>query len=100
MNGDFGPIGTAAGLQRPQPTSSACGDPEPLVWSDSWLVPIPLRLEPPNLDVKCLQELTHARLDYRTAAAEAWSNFNPAWKDNEVLRWWKKTSTELGARKP
>jgi hypothetical protein len=63
-------------------------------------VPILLRLEPLGLDVKYHQELTHPRLDHRTAAAEAWANFDPAWKDDDVRRWWEKTSSDLGARKP
>ena len=83
-----------------QSVGNFCGDQEPLVGSDSWLVPILLRLEPLGLDVQVHQELTHPRLDHRSAAAEACTAFDPAWKDDEVRRWWEKTSADLGTRKP
>ena len=76
------------------PTYFACGKAEPLI-DGKWAAIILARLEPLDLDVKYHRELTHQELKHREAATAGWQSFDPTWKDDQVLTWWRKTEKFL-----
>ena len=72
-----------------------CGDQESLVGSDRWVSQVLARLEPLELDLPYHSELTQADVDHRNASMAAIQDFDPNWKDAEVLWWWERTCTDL-----